>query len=91
MMADFRSVARLGGNVTGMSGVVAELSSKLVEFVRDLLPLAHMVAVLANAPHPFSKPFLEQLRLAGSATGVEMDPVRLRPVGIASPELDASP
>ena len=58
--------------MTGMSGVVAELSSKLVEFVRDLLPLAHKVAVRANAPDPFSKPFLEQRRLAGSATGVEM-------------------
>ena len=65
--------------MTGMSGVVAELSSKLVEFVRDLLPLAHKVAVLANAPHPFSTRFLEQRRLAGSATGVEMDPVRPRP------------
>ena len=87
--------------MTGMSGVVAELSSKLVEFVRDLLPLAHKVAVRANAPDPFSKPFLEQIRLAGSAywrgngPGAATTKVRplwsLQAVGIASPEFDASP
>jgi putative ABC transport system substrate-binding protein len=30
---------------------------------------------LTNAPDPFSKPFLEQIRLAGTATGIEIDAV----------------
>ena len=63
------SLARPGGNVTGMAAVGAELAGKCVELTRDLLPSAHRVAVLVNAPDPFSKPFLEQINLAGAATG----------------------
>lgn len=73
-----KSLSKPGGNVTGMSGVDAELSSKMVELIRDMLPSAHRVTVLANAPDPFSKPFLEHVRLASSATGVEIDPVLIR-------------
>jgi putative ABC transport system substrate-binding protein len=70
-----KSLSRPGGNVTGMSGTDAELFSKTVQFVRDMLPSAHSAAVLTNAPDPFSKPFLEQIRLAGIATGIEIDAV----------------
>jgi putative ABC transport system substrate-binding protein len=73
-----KSLSRPGGNVTGMSGVAAELSSKLVEYVREMLPSAHQVAALANALGPFSKPFLEQVRLAGSAIGIGINPVLIR-------------
>jgi len=73
-----KSLSRPGGNVTGMSGVAAELSSKLVEYVREMLPSARQVAALANALGPFSKPFLEQVRLAGSAIGIGINPVLIR-------------
>jgi putative ABC transport system substrate-binding protein len=69
------SLARPGGNVTGMSTVGAELASKSVELIQELLPSARRVAALANAPDPFSKPFLEQIRLGGQATGVTIDAV----------------
>jgi len=59
------SLSRPGGNVTGMSGDAAELAGKIVEFVRDMLPSAQRMAAFVNAPSPFSKPFLEQVRLAG--------------------------
>jgi putative ABC transport system substrate-binding protein len=70
-----KSLSRPGGNVTGMSGTDAELFGKTVQFVRDMLPSAHRAAVLTNALDPFSKPFLEQIRLAGTATGIEIDAV----------------
>ncbi len=62
------SLNRPGGNITGMAGVTAELAGKSVEIIRELLPSAHRVVALANAPDPFSKPFLEYIRLAGLAT-----------------------
>ena len=71
------SLARPGGNVTGMSTVGAELASKSVELIQELLPSARRVAALANAPDPFSKPFLEQIRLGGQATGVTIDAVMI--------------
>ena len=67
------SLARPGGNVTGMSSVGAELAGKSVELIQELLPSARSVAALANAPDPFSRLFLEQIRLRGQATGVTID------------------
>ncbi|HJQ58288.1 MAG TPA: ABC transporter substrate-binding protein, partial [Vineibacter sp.] len=46
------SLARPGGNITGMSSTSAELGGKLMELVREMLPPARRVAVLANATDP---------------------------------------
>jgi putative ABC transport system substrate-binding protein len=54
--------------------MAAELFGKCVEIIHDLLPTAHRVAALGNADDPFSKPFLEQVQLAGKKTGVEIAP-----------------
>ena len=72
------SLARPGGNVTGIAGVVAELAGKSVELIRDMLPSAHRVVALVNEPDPFSKPFLEQIRRGGDATGTTIDPIMIR-------------
>ena len=69
------SLARPGGNVTGIAGVGAELAGKSVELVRELLPAARRLAAVANMPDPFSKPFLEKIRLAGEAIGLSIDAV----------------
>jgi putative ABC transport system substrate-binding protein len=69
-----QSLARPGGNVTGMAGVGSELAGKCVELIRELLPAARRVAVLANVPDPFSKPFVEQIERTGAATGTAIVP-----------------
>jgi hypothetical protein len=66
--------------------VGAELAGKCVDLVRELLPSAHRVAALANAPDPFSRPFSEQVQLAGKATGTAIDPVMIN----SATELDAA-
>lgn len=80
------SLARPGGNVTGNSSLNAELSAKFVELVREMLPSAHRVAVLANAPDPFSKVFVKQIQLAGEATGTAIDAIMIH----TAEELDAA-
>jgi len=72
------SLNRPGANVTGMAGVTAELSAKSVELIREMQPSAHRIVALANAPDPFSKPFLEQIRAAGAATGIAIDAKMVR-------------
>jgi putative ABC transport system substrate-binding protein len=72
------SLNRPGGNVTGMSGVNAELGGKSVELIREMLPSTHRIVALANAPDPFSKPFLEQIEAGGRATGTVIDAKMLR-------------
>src|SRR5580692_4966056 len=71
------SLPRPGGNVTGIAGMTAELSGKCIELIREILPAARRVAALANATDPFSKPFLEQVQLAGEASGTTVNPVRI--------------
>src|SRR6476620_11803918 len=71
------SLPRPGGNVTGMASVTAELAGKCVQLIRDMLPSARRVTALANATDPFSKPFLEQIRLGGEATGTAINPIRI--------------
>src|SRR6476620_7721135 len=71
------SLPRPGGNVTGLASVTAELAGKSVQLIRDMLPRARRVTALANATDPFSKPFLEQIKLGGEATGTTISPVRI--------------
>ena len=69
------SLARPGGNITGVSSATAEMGAKNLELIREVLPSARKVAVLANAPDPFSKPFLEHIQLAAKALSVDLRPV----------------
>jgi len=59
------TLARPGGNITGMSVTTAELGPKNLEIIQEIIPSARRVAVLANAANPFSASFVEQLRPAG--------------------------
>jgi putative ABC transport system substrate-binding protein len=71
------SLPRPGGNVTGIASSTAELAGKSVQLIRDMLPQARRVTALANAADPFSKPFLEQIKLGGEATGTRINPIRI--------------
>jgi putative ABC transport system substrate-binding protein len=68
------SLARPGGNVTGISLMGAEMHGKCVELFRDILPSLRRVGVLLNAADPFSKQLLEQVQLAGRTTGIQIAP-----------------
>ncbi len=71
------SLARPGGNVTGSSSTAAELAQKNLELLRELLPSLRRVALLLNAPDPFSKPFREQSQAAAGSLGLELLPFPL--------------
>ncbi len=81
-----QSLARPGGNVTGIASVGSETAAKCVELVREMLPSARRIAVLATAPDPFSKLMLEQIRLAGAASGTAIEPILIH----STEELDAA-
>ena len=71
------SLARPGGNITGISDMGPDLDGKMVQLIRELLPSARRVGALANASDPFSKPFLEKIEAAGRATQTDIDPIRI--------------
>ena len=72
------SWARPGGNITGVALMSAPLVGKCVELFRDMLS-ARRIAVLTNAADPlFAKLVLEQVNVAGRATGIEIQPITVR-------------
>ena len=68
------SLARPGGNVTGISLMAAEMHGKCIELFRDIFPTVRRVGVLLNASDPFSKQVQAQVLLAGKTTGIEIVP-----------------
>jgi putative ABC transport system substrate-binding protein len=64
------SLARPGGNITGVSTAVSELGAKNLELMREVLPSALRVGVLVNPNDPFNKTFLEHIRHAAGVLGV---------------------
>jgi putative tryptophan/tyrosine transport system substrate-binding protein len=71
------SLARPGGNITGMASATAELGGKNLELLRDVLPSIRSVGVLANAPDPFHKPFLSHILASAKSLGIEIKPVEV--------------
>lgn len=58
------SLARPGGNITGVSSITRELTGKCMELARDLFPSAKSLAVLVNPLDPLGKPYFEQVERA---------------------------
>ena len=79
------SLARPGGNVTGLSSMAVEIAGKQVELLSELIPTASRIAALFN-PEPLSRSMLEQIQLAGKALGIVIRPFFLA----RSNELDAT-
>lgn len=72
------SLARPGGNITGMSGAGAEVGAKMLELIREVLPSKRHVAVLANAPDPFHRPFVQHIESAGRSLGLTIQTLLLQ-------------
>jgi len=73
------SLARPGGNVTGQSSGGAEVAGKSLELIRELIPAARRLGVIADESDPFAKPYVAQLDQAARSAGLEMKSVITRP------------
>jgi putative ABC transport system substrate-binding protein len=71
------SLARPGGNVTGLSMMDAEIGSKRVQLLRELIPNLRCIAALGATATttPYSGPFVEDLRLAITSAGLRFEPM----------------
>ena len=69
------SLARPGGNVTGLSSMAAEFGGKRLDLLRQVVPNLSRVGVLALSTNPFTRPFLSDMDTAATSTGVQLDPV----------------
>jgi putative ABC transport system substrate-binding protein len=66
------SLARPGGNLTGVSIQVGELMPKRLELLSELVPQAGMIAVLVNPNNASAERMIRDVQEAGRAKGVQL-------------------
>lgn len=66
------SLSRPGGNLTGVNNSTSELNSKRLDLLREMLPRASHVGVLANPGPPVYRKTREELETAARALGVRL-------------------
>ena len=65
------SLARPGGNVTGLSTLAPEISGKQLELLQEIVPKLSRVAVLGNSTDPGNSQVLRETERAAVALGVQ--------------------
>jgi putative ABC transport system substrate-binding protein len=71
------SLARPGGNITGMSLMAPDLGGKRLEMLKSIAPLSRVV-VLWNSANPYPALVLKETQTAGQTLGVEIQSVEVR-------------
>jgi putative ABC transport system substrate-binding protein len=75
------SLARPGGNVTGMSMMSSQLGGKRLELLKAIVPGLGQVAVFWNPPNPTYGPILKELEAAAPTLGVKLQRLEVRVPG----------
>jgi putative ABC transport system substrate-binding protein len=66
------SLARPGGNLTGVSFLVVDLTAKLLELLSELVPRANVIALLVNPTNPLTERLTKVAQEAARAKGVQI-------------------
>jgi putative tryptophan/tyrosine transport system substrate-binding protein len=66
------SLARPGGNITGLATLAPEISGKQLELLKEIVPRISRVAVLGNSTEPGNAQALREVELAAGTFGVQL-------------------
>ena len=80
------SLARPGGNLTGVSFLTAELMPKRLELLFELVPRAGVIALLVNPNNPQTEGVIKDVQQAARAKGVQLQILKATTDG----EIDAA-
>jgi putative tryptophan/tyrosine transport system substrate-binding protein len=83
------SLARPGGNVTGLSNQSADLAGKRLELLREVVPSLRRLAILANAGSPIGVLEMREAQAAARTLGFEVATVEIRRAQDIAPAFDA--
>src|SRR5262249_58718158 len=70
-----KSLAQPGGNVTGLSSMEAELGTKRLQLLVDMIPGLKRVAVLGARTDPFTRPYVQDFQDAATRLGLQLLPL----------------
>jgi putative tryptophan/tyrosine transport system substrate-binding protein len=69
------SLARPGGNLTGLTNIAQDLSAKRLELLNEVVPSASRVAAMLNPTNPLDQVELKETQLAARKLGVHLQPI----------------
>jgi len=76
------SLARPGGNITGLTHIAVELSAKRLAYFKEAFPSASRAALLVNANDPQGmRRYIDESQIAAGALGITVQPVEVRSLG----------
>jgi putative ABC transport system substrate-binding protein len=67
------SLARPGGNVTGLTAVFSDLTGKRLELLKEMLPSLTRVALLSRPSNPGHFQYVQQTQMAARILRIEME------------------
>ena len=72
------SLARPGGNVTGLTNISGELGGKVLELLKEIVPKLNRVAILRTAGGAADNVFVKEAEVSARALGVQLVPVMVQ-------------
>jgi putative tryptophan/tyrosine transport system substrate-binding protein len=72
------NLARPGGNTTGIANLTEDVTPKVVEILRAVVPAARTVAVLFNPGNPSNRLMRDTIRTQAGSKGLEFVPIEMK-------------
>jgi putative ABC transport system substrate-binding protein len=82
------SLARPGGNITGMSQQATDLASKRLGLLREVLPGLRRLGIVANAGNPSSMAEMREVEATARTLGLEAATAEIRRADDIAPAID---
>ena len=83
------SLARPGGNVTGLSTQSTDIASKRLELLREVLPRLRRLAIIGNADFPQGMLEMAEVQAVARGLGIEVVPLEIRRAEDIAPAFEA--
>jgi len=84
------SLARPGGNITGLTSISSELYGKRLELLKEVSPKISRVAILSSETSPATEIAMKEIRAAANALGVQVQMLQVRGANDFESAFDAS-
>ena len=75
------SLARPGGNISGLSSLTAELAGKRLELLKEIIPNVSRVAVFGSSPNAGNARQLKETEIAARSFGITLQYLDIKDVG----------
>jgi putative ABC transport system substrate-binding protein len=84
-----QSIARPGGNITGLSNFGREVAGKRLQLLKEIVPSLSRLALLINSDQPTTRVFVEVMQTAAEQLGLILQTFDARSLDEIEPAFDA--